>query len=201
MDLEAHPDPTSLSLLQRVNNREPQAWERLVYLYGPLVARWCRHWSLPPHDLEDVLQDVFLAVAQQLEGFRRDRPNDKFRKWLWTITRNKVCDYFRKQEQAVPQGGSRALQQLQQIEEAADDSAIEPEGMLNEVVKRALRLIESEFSAKVWQMFWRATVDGQAPRQIAVDLDVTANAVRVAKFRVLKRLRLELCDDFETGQP
>ncbi len=33
---------TSTSLLRRVKARDPDAWQRLVNLYGPLVYRWAR---------------------------------------------------------------------------------------------------------------------------------------------------------------
>ena len=37
---------TSLTLLQRVQARQPAAWERLVDLYAPLVLHWCRRAGL-----------------------------------------------------------------------------------------------------------------------------------------------------------
>ena len=43
---------------------DPAAWERLVRLYAPLVASWCRRWGVAEQDMGDVLQDVFAAVAE-----------------------------------------------------------------------------------------------------------------------------------------
>ena len=43
-------------------------------------------------------------------------------------------------------------------------------------------------------MFWRMTVDGQATAEVARDFGVSASAVRLAKSRVLRRLREELGD-------
>src|SRR5262249_6259988 len=80
----------STSLLQRLKAREDAAWQRLTYLYGPVVYGWCRHKGLSPEDAADVRQEVFLAVARSIAGFRRERPGDSFRGWLWTITLNKV---------------------------------------------------------------------------------------------------------------
>ena len=33
---------TSRSLLERARNNQPEAWQRLVLLYDPLVRYWCR---------------------------------------------------------------------------------------------------------------------------------------------------------------
>jgi len=35
---------------------------------------------------------VFRAVYVNLDRFRKDRPEDSFRGWLRTITRNKILD-------------------------------------------------------------------------------------------------------------
>lgn len=44
-------DPTSLTLLRRARDRNPDAWKQLHYLYGPLVDRWCRGWGVKDADL------------------------------------------------------------------------------------------------------------------------------------------------------
>jgi RNA polymerase sigma-70 factor (ECF subfamily) len=84
------PGSTSLSLLAGLRARDAEAWQRLVYLYGPLVERWCRRRGLQPRNCEDVVQQVFLTVAAKVSEFRREQKGDTFRGWLWTITRHKI---------------------------------------------------------------------------------------------------------------
>src|SRR4051812_31651419 len=79
---------TSLTLLQRLRQNEPAAWEIMVRLYGPLVARWCARAGVHGADADDVAQEVFRVAAGKLDAFRRDRPGDTFRGWLRGITRN-----------------------------------------------------------------------------------------------------------------
>src|SRR5437868_592372 len=50
---------TSLSLLQRARQKEPDAWQRLVILYEPLVRHWCRRGGVAAQDIADVTQEVF----------------------------------------------------------------------------------------------------------------------------------------------
>ena len=109
---------TSSSLLARVKARDQDAWRRLVRLYGPLVDFWLRRGNLQPADARDVFQEVFKAVAEGIGNFRKDRPCDRFRGWLRTITRNKLADHFRRQgTQPAAAGGSEAYRQLQEVEE------------------------------------------------------------------------------------
>jgi RNA polymerase sigma-70 factor (ECF subfamily) len=187
------PDKTSLTLLQRVQNRDQDAWRRLVHLYQPLVVRWCSHWGVRGLDADDVGQEVFQAVAVGLDNFRRDRAGDTFRGWLRGITRNKLLDFFRRREnQPQALGGTDAHRRLQEVAEQPlpEDSADDLGGLY----RRALELVRGEFEDKTWQAFWRVAIDGQTPAEIAADLGVTPAAVRKAKSRVLLRLRQELGD-------
>lgn len=188
------PGSTSLSLLDRVRAQDQQAWHSLVQVYGPLVYHWCRRQGLGAEDTADVFQEVFQAVAVQIGDFRRDRPGDSFRGWLWTIARNKIGDHFRRrQRQPNAAGGTDAQERLLALSEQppAEDHATAGCGL----VRRALERIRGEFEERTWQMFWRSAVDGHAPRDIAAELGVTPDAVRMAKSRVLRRLRAELIEE------
>ena len=185
-------ESTSSSLLRRVKANDADAWRRFVDLYGALVYYWCRRAGLMPEDAADVVQEVFGALASAISGFRKERPGDTFRGWLWTIARNKIRDHFRARGNGPEAaGGSDAQQQLLQVPEPNADISV-AESLLPQ---RALELIESEFEKRTWQAFWRATVEGQSAAEIAGDLGMTKNAVRQAKFRVLRKLRDDLADN------
>ncbi len=137
---------------------------------------------------------MFQAVSAKIGGFQREKPDSSFRGWLWTITRNQVRLHFRRlgsRPQAT--GGSTAQQQLNQqpdlLDPLSDDSSIESH---NGLVNRALRLVEEDFEEKTWQAFWRATVEGDAPADVAADLGISVWTVYKARARVLSRLREEL---------
>jgi RNA polymerase sigma-70 factor (ECF subfamily) len=186
---------TSRSLLERARADDSAAWERLVGLYAPLVFGWCRRWGLPEQDAADVLQEVFQAVVAHLAGFRSGREGGTFRGWLRTIAHNKVQDHFRRAgRQPRAAGGSDAQARLAQVPgaEAPGSDGGEPEE--RGLFLRALELIRGDFEERTWQAFWRTAVDGRAPRDVADELGMSAGGVRVAKSRVLHRLREELGD-------
>lgn len=191
---------TSLSLLDRVRARDPDAWQRLTDLYGPLVYHWCRRCGLGTQDSADVFQETFAAVAANIDSFRRDARGGTFRGWLWTIARNKVRDHCRQQSrQAEATGGTEAQQRLAQVpDKLADDPDDQADhGELGRLFHRGLDLIRAEFEDRTWQAFWRVSVNGDRAADIAADLGISANAVRQYKSRVLRRLREELRDLME----
>jgi RNA polymerase sigma-70 factor (ECF subfamily) len=186
---------TSLSLLERVRQRDQPAWARLVQLYGPTVYGWCRRAGLQPGDAADVGQEVFAAVARAIDSFRHDRVGDTFRGWLYTITRNKLRDHAAAPG-VVGAGGSDAQRWLAEVAaEAPADSgptrdADDPDEN-KALYRRAIDLVRGEFEPSSWNAFTRVLVSGEAPAGIAADLGITANAVYLAKSRILRRLREE----------
>ncbi len=188
--------PPSLtgSLLLRLQEAVPQAWERLTQLYGPQVYSWCRRKGLSPEDAADLGQEVFQAVARAIHDFRRDRPGDSFRGWLWTVTHNKIRDHWRRQaEQAPAVGGSTFQRQLAEVpapESLADDSGPTSTDA-QDLYRRALALIQTDFEERTWQAFWRVAVDGQTAGDVAAELGISKGAVYIAKSRVLRRLQDE----------
>ena len=186
---------TSRSLLDRARANDPDAWAALVDLYAPLAHRWCRRWGLNDADTADVLQDVFLSVAAHLGGFRKERSGDTFRGWLRVILRNKVHDHFRRLgREPGGEGGTEAqlrfarLSEPEPPEDAGDDAA---ERLL---LRRCCDLIRPEFHDRTWRAFWATAVDGRPAPDVAADLGMTPVGVRVAKSRVLQRLREALGD-------
>lgn len=190
----------SRSLLERVKRAEPEAWDRLVTLYAPLVFHWCRSWGLREQDAADIFQEVFQAVAVHIGGFRKERAGDTFRGWLRIITRNKIHDHFRRRgREPEGVGGSEAQAQLAELPapEASESSSLAEENVERGLVARALELVRPEFAERTWQAFWRTAIEGRSAPEVAAELSMSAGAVRVAKSRVLQRLREELGDLIE----
>ena len=183
----------SSTLLDQLRSGRPEAWERLVRLYSPVVYRWCRRSGLAAEDAADVLQEVLSAVMLHLPDFHRDGPQDSFGGWLATITRNKVRDHYRRRHgRAAAQGGSTAQRQLAEVPQPPEPSeeCIRPDAESAAWLSRgALETIRAEFEARTWQAFWQTTVDGQPPAHVAADLEMSVAAVYTAKSRVLRRLR------------
>jgi DNA-directed RNA polymerase specialized sigma24 family protein len=49
---------TSLTLLQRLRENEPEAWRTVVRLVTPLLCHWCARQGVRGADAEDVIQEV-----------------------------------------------------------------------------------------------------------------------------------------------
>lgn len=187
-------ETTSLTLLARVQAREPAAWDKLVELYAPLVRHWCRRGGLSSEDIADVFQEVFRSVAERIAQFHRDRPGDTFRGWLRTITANKIRDHFRRQRgKKEAEGGTGAQLRLAEVPDPLldEDEPSELE-IVRQSVRRALEWIRGDFEQRTWEAFWKSQIEERPTEDIATELQMTPAAVRKAKYRVLRRLREEI---------
>jgi RNA polymerase sigma-70 factor (ECF subfamily) len=184
----SEPTATSVSLLERIRAQDPHAWQQLVTLYGPLVQHWCQRWGARLEDAEEIVQDVFLAASAGLGKFER-RQAGSFRAWMRGITRHKLLDHLRRQQgRPVAAGGTDAMRRLHELpdpEGTVEEQAEETSGLYH----RALDLIRSEFEERTWLAFWQSAVEGRETSAVAAALNMSAVAVRIAKSRVLSRLR------------
>ena len=187
-------DDTSLSLLERVQHRPSEsAWRDVVELYTPLLDDWLTRFKLQIADREDLVQESLTTVLQHLGSFRH-HGQGSFRAWLRAVVANRVREFWRRRGRH-PQatGNSDFAEMLQQLE--SPDSHL---GRLWDaehdryVAHRLLARIEPLFEPATLEAFRRVAIEGQKPRDAAAALDLSVNAVLIAKSRVLRQLRQEL---------
>jgi RNA polymerase sigma-70 factor (ECF subfamily) len=147
-------------------------------------------------DADDVIQEVFAAAASSLNRFRREREGDSFRGWLRGITRNTllVCQR-RSNRQPKASGGTDALLQLQEVADGVPSEGEEdPPSELEALRRRALELVRSQVEERTWQAFWLTAIEGNGSNEVAASLGISPTAVRMAKSRVLRRLKEQFDD-------
>jgi RNA polymerase sigma-70 factor (ECF subfamily) len=178
---------TSVSLLERLHagRAAPDAWERFVSLYTPLLLAWARRLSLPDADAADLVQDVFTRLVDQLPRFRYD-PGRSFRGWLRTLTVNVWRQRARRRVPPAPVGAA------DQVAVPDPAEAFWEAEYQQHLARRALAVMRADFQTATWRAFWETVVGGKPAPRVAAELGVTVGAVYAAKVRVLARLRAEL---------
>lgn len=178
--------------LQAARGGDEQAWRRLHQSYRPLICWWCGRNGIPAQDIDDIAQDVFAALAKSLTNF----DHQTFRGFLWTITRNKIRDYWRARQDCPVAGGGSTLQQVLANVEADSSQDIGPADQATKILFDAVvRMVQGEFSEQDWQAFWQVTVEGKSAAEVAAALGITPNVVYLARTRIMRRIRKEFGND------
>jgi RNA polymerase sigma-70 factor (ECF subfamily) len=185
---------TPRSLLERLRDRADEAaWQRLLSVYEPWLRGWLSGRRLQPADVEDVLQEVLVAVSQELPNFAHNGRPGAFRSWLKAILTNRVRHFLRSRRGREAAAGQPLGDWVEQL--ADPDSALSrqwDEEHDRHLVRRALASVEAEFNETTCAVFRMLVLEGRAPADVAGALGITTNAVYVAKARGLARLREEL---------
>jgi RNA polymerase sigma-70 factor (ECF subfamily) len=185
---------TPISLLERLRlGSGAAAWERFVALYGPLIRAWLGRHGLQPSDVDDLAQEVLQVLLRELPHFHHNLRRGAFRRWLRAIVVNRLRTFWR-ERRALPQpGGADIGPLLDQLEDADTDlSRAWDEEHDRHVARRLLELIEPDFEPATWRAFRLLVLEARPTAEVADTVGISANAVRIAKSRVLARLREEI---------
>ncbi len=150
------------------------AFDTLYEQEFAFVWRTVRRLGTPPSQMDDVVQEVFVAVHKRLHTFDGQRP---VRGWLWGIARNMVRDARR--------ASRRKLAVLVPLDDA--ELARGPDVSASvEASERLLRLLGLLDEDKR-EAFVLAVVEGWTAKEIAVTLGVNENTV-AARVRAARSI-------------
>lgn len=186
---------TPASLLERLRLEPDQvSWRRLVDLYQPMLTTWLRRYTLQATDLEDVQQEILSVVVREISTFQYQGQRGAFRCWLRRIMVNRLRTFWREQRKRSDLGDGRAMAELiEQLEDPASGlSRLWDAEHDRYITRRLTELLRGEFEPATWCAFEHLVFQGRSTAEVARRLNMTPNAVRLAKSRVLRRLRQEI---------
>ena len=140
-----------------------------------MARRRCERGSAPGSEVEDVLQEMLLAVHLKRGSWDRSRPIGP---WLSTIARNKMVDILRQ----------RVRHESVSIEDVADTLASNhpnDEAEHGDLARLLKRLKEPQRT-----IVQSLSLDGSSVRETATRLHMTEGAINVALHRAVKKLAL-----------
>jgi RNA polymerase sigma-70 factor (ECF subfamily) len=196
---------TRPSLLIRLRDpRDERAWSEFTEIYGPLVHRLARRRGLQEADAQDLVQEVFRAVARAIERYDPDPDRGSFRGWLSRIARNLIVNLLAAQRRHPHGTGDTDMQRLleQCPDPGGEDSALFEAEYRSCLLAWAAERVRGDFSEAAWQAFWQTGVEGRPAKEVAEALGMTLGTVYQYKSRVVVRIRRELArlEAESTGQ-
>jgi RNA polymerase sigma factor (sigma-70 family) len=174
--------PVVADLVARARNGDKQAWDALVERYAPLIWSICRRHGLDDADAEDVGQNVWLKLADQLEKIRIPAALPG---WLATTTRRECGRILR-----VPPG-ARETGQAPDAQTIPDDDARTAEDELLTAERHAaLREAFADLPPCCQQLIALLT-ENPPPSyaQISARLGLPAGSIGPNRGRCLDKLR------------
>jgi RNA polymerase sigma-70 factor, ECF subfamily len=166
------------SLVDRAITGDAEAFGRLYDLYADRIYRHIYYRTSSLEDAKDLTQEVFVKAWQVLSRYKRT--NAPFLAWLFTISHNRVIDYYRTRKDHAYLNTEITMDS----EKNSPDKLLEAEYTQQEVRKAILRL-----PGEQQQVIMMSFVEGFEYSEIARALNKTEGNIRVMLHRGLKKLR------------
>jgi len=183
-----HQKITSEELLRLVGAGNADSWSVFYETYcNPMLAYARSRLPSGKRQLaEDVVQDVFVALARRMSDFRYESSQGRFRDYLATCIRNKVLDRLMA-EQREAEGKKELAERL--LDDAAKRHSAFADSLLAEAVKRIRE--SGRLEQATWDIYRKNVVEGVPAADVAAQHGIEANAVYQIKNRVSRMVREE----------
>ena len=171
----ASPAPSDLLLLGRIAEGDLEAFHTFYGRYAGRVLAYVRQLGRNREGAEDVVQEVFVAVWRRASSFRPERGDPAG--WLYTITRNKLVDLWRRQGDAVD---------LAELSEPVD--ATQERGELRLTMHQALTRVAPEQRRAIEMAYFGGLTYEETARRLDLPVGTLKSRIRSG----LKSLRAVL---------
>lgn len=176
-----------------VARAELEAWDRFFDVYNDILLRFAARLKMGSQEREDLTQDVWCRVIQDLPRYEYDPTKGGFRRWLFTIVHCRAIDHARYQRARAgtkkkPESSGSLLTRpdAARLEEPVDELDRQ---FKTEVVRAAIGLLQTRATAAEWDAFRLCRLEGASGAEAARQLGIQPAALRKRLERSLGRLR------------
>jgi len=163
------PDTRASLILRLPDAADAAAWDELMAIYGPLVFRLAARQGLQAADADDLVQNVFAAIARSVAEWLERPDRGKFRAWLLRIARNAAVNFLtRRVHGLLGTGDDKVVQMLAEI--PAPESQLSSEFDLEyrrEVFRWAAEQVRDTVADTTWQAFWLTQMENPPIAEVA----------------------------------
>jgi len=172
-------DPDVVTLVTRAAGGEAAAWNELVERYAPMVWSICTRYRLSSHDIEDVSQNVWLRLVEQLGNLREPAALPG---WLATTTQRECLRVLRAARRCDPSGAEPGEQPPD-----LDAAVIEQEIIMAER-NAALRAAFAELPPHCRKLL-SMLISDHSYSEISTILEIPIGSIGPQRARCLERMR------------
>jgi RNA polymerase sigma-70 factor, ECF subfamily len=97
-------------LVERCLQGDDAAWESIVTSFTRRVYNLSYRYTNRRDEAEDLTQEIFIKVYQNLKSFRADAGS--LQNWILKVARNLIIDHYRQTRRYQPAGGTEELETM-----------------------------------------------------------------------------------------
>ncbi len=192
---------TRASLILRLQDAEDvAAWDEFAAIYGPVIYRVATSRGFQAADAENVVQEVFLAVANSVAKWLERNDKGRFRPWLLRIARNEAVDMLTERAtRPLGRDGSAAERIFVNLPARDELSGALDLQYERTVFRWAAEQVRESVAEHTWDAFWLTNIEGLPATEAAARLKTRPGNIYFARSRVMARIK-ELVERFGDRQ-
>lgn len=170
--------PTDSTLVTRVSNGDELAFRILFHRYRSKLYKFSLRYVKSVDVAEDIIQDAFLKIWEQRQALQ---PELSFEAYLFRISRNQIFNEFKKSSRL-------AAFEAFTLQNITDNRQTEWEVIAQnyqELLHSALELLPPQRR----QIFQLSRIEGLSHEEIAQQLNLSKNTIKVQINKALKSIR------------
>jgi len=173
---------SDLHLARRAAAGQAEAWNELLALYATRIYNLAFHFAGSAADAEDLTQEIFLRLYQNLRQYRGDVP---LAGWALRLSRNLCIDHYRqaRRERLSTVVSDEVLQHMPAVDDPQADA------LSRQQLQAVYRALEG-MSEDMAEVVLLRDLQGWSLEETAVYLEVPVGTVKSR----LHRARLELAE-------
>ena len=182
---------TSTSLLEGLKRPDDTgAWQRFSVRYEPMVFAFALKLGLNETDAQDAGQETMLAFVQGYWEGRYDPNKGRLRNWLFGIAHRKVIDMRRrKPREVVVTDRTDVGRFMGNVESPEEAQVVWEQEWQRSVLQACMEEVAKQLNPTTVSAFDLYVIKQWPAERVADRLEISQNAVYIAKTRVTDRIR------------
>jgi len=164
-------------LLIAFQNGAEWAFSEIYVQYEKPIIRFITDRVGDPEVARDIAQETFLKVHRFRSSYQPDHP---FPTWLWTIARNTITDWYRRQKPEDHQGEEFEVQSPHPNAEAI---------LARKFDRRALRRLMKSLTSLQRRVIWFRVIHQLPYQEISKKMGLSLSAVKCLAYRSKRVLK------------
>jgi len=164
--------------------------EAFITLYNRYLSKVYNRVKsrVPEADVEDVVQEIFIAAIRSLKGFAQ---RSQFNTWLYTIVNRQIADFYRKRSRTISSDQTITLDDIEQTMPTAQNSREQWDEQI--VLKKALSALPEHYQ----EVILLRLVDQVPFAEIAGRRGQSLEAVKSLYRRAIQAIHEQIGDAYD----
>jgi len=188
---------TTQALEELKISNDSAVWDKFTESFRPVVINFAKKLGLSNEDAEDAAQETMLVFIKAFREGKYNKEKGRLRDWLFGVARRVILNLRRNRplEQLIADKNT-GTSYWDLIEDDRNVKLSWQAEWRQMVLTNCLEQAKKEFDSRIFKAFEMNALEQKAIDEVARNLEMSKNAVYIAKSRVLSRLR-QLEQQFE----